>query len=122
MKLIQPRVYADEYLRTVFEHELDVTVIALGPATNIAAALTSLPNASSSECELVLACGCLGTALGLSSVFGAVDPVEGAEFNAHYDPAALQAVLQSRIPIVVIPMDTYVIGRLSAPIVVCGCA
>ncbi len=73
-----------------------LTIVALGPLTNIAHVLKRYPG-------LLLRIGRLVTMGGAFRVPGNTGPV--AEFNYYVDPEAAQAVLSSRIPITVIPLD-----------------
>lgn len=73
-----------------------LTIIALGPLTNIALALRRYP-------RLVKRVGRLITMGGAFRVPGNTGPV--AEFNYYVDPEAAQAVLTSGIPISIIPLD-----------------
>jgi len=73
-----------------------LTIIALGPLTNIALVLKRYPG-------LISRIGRLVTMGGAFRVPGNTGPV--AEFNYYVDPEAAQAVLSSSIPITVIPLD-----------------
>ncbi|MBV9552392.1 MAG: nucleoside hydrolase [Alphaproteobacteria bacterium] len=69
---------------------------ALGPLTNVAAALVGAPDIAVGVAELVL----MG---GASRALGNVTPA--AEFNIHADPHAAQLVFESGLPITVVPLD-----------------
>jgi inosine-uridine nucleoside N-ribohydrolase len=73
-----------------------VTVCALGPLTNIAMALVKAPEIASRIRELVV----MG---GAGFELGNVTPA--AEFNIHVDPQAAAIVIDSGIPITMIPLD-----------------
>jgi purine nucleosidase len=73
-----------------------VTVCALGPLTNIAMALVKAPEIASRIRELVV----MG---GAGFELGNVTPA--AEFNIHVDPHAAAIVIDSGIPITMIPLD-----------------
>jgi purine nucleosidase len=73
-----------------------ITVCALGPLTNIAVALAKAPEIAARVREVVVMGG---AGLGL----GNVTPV--AEFNIHVDPHAAAIVIDSGIPITMIPLD-----------------
>ena len=73
-----------------------VTLCALGPLTNIAMALVKTPDIAERIAELVV----MG---GTCSELGNVTPA--AEFNIYVDPHAAAIVLDSGIPITMIPLD-----------------
>jgi len=73
-----------------------ITLCALGPLTNIAMALVKAPEVTERIGELVV----MG---GACFELGNVTPA--AEFNIHVDPHAAAIVLDSGIPITMIPLD-----------------
>jgi purine nucleosidase len=73
-----------------------ITVCALGPLTNIAMAFIKAPEVAGRIGELVI----MG---GASFDLGNVTPA--AEFNIHVDPHAAAIVLDSGIPITMLPLD-----------------
>ena len=73
-----------------------VTVIALGPLTNVAAALQRDPAAMRRAAAIVVMGGSLHAG-------GNVTP--HAEFNFYVDPEAADAVLASGAPVIVTPLD-----------------
>jgi purine nucleosidase len=73
-----------------------ITLCALGPLTNIAMALVKAPEVVGKVCELVV----MG---GACFQLGNVTPA--AEFNNHVDPHAAAIVIDSGIPITMIPLD-----------------
>jgi purine nucleosidase len=73
-----------------------ITLCALGPLTNIAMALVAAPDIASGIAELVI----MG---GASHGRGNVTPA--AEFNIHADPHAAALVLDSLVPITMVPLD-----------------
>ena len=73
-----------------------LTVIALGPLTNIAAALDSCPDLVDALAEVVVMGGAF-------DVPGNVTP--HAEFNIHEDPWAANAVFASGAPVTVVGLD-----------------
>jgi inosine-uridine nucleoside N-ribohydrolase len=72
-----------------------VTLVGLGPATNLALALACEPALADRVQEIVLMTGAFGG--------GNVTPV--AEFNAYNDPEALAIVLQSGPPVTLATLD-----------------
>src|ERR1700730_16485015 len=73
-----------------------VTVCALGPLTNVAMALAKAPEIAARVREVVI----MG---GACFELGNVTPA--AEFNIHVDPHAAAIVIDSGIPITMIPLD-----------------
>ena len=73
-----------------------ITLCALGPLTNIAMALVKSPEIAGRIAELVV----MG---GAGFELGNVTPA--AEFNIHVDPHAAAIVLDSGVPITMIPLD-----------------
>ena len=73
-----------------------ITLCALGPLTNIAMALVKAPDIAAKIAEMVI----MG---GAGFEIGNVTPA--AEFNIHVDPHAAAIVLESGIPITMIPLD-----------------
>jgi purine nucleosidase/pyrimidine-specific ribonucleoside hydrolase len=73
-----------------------LTIIALGPLTNIARALRKHPS-------MLRSIGSLITMGGAFRVPGNTGPV--AEFNYYVDPEAAHLVLNDRLPVTVIPLD-----------------
>lgn len=72
-----------------------LTLVALGPLTNVATALNLYPELEDLLGEIVSMGGAVGP--------GNVTP--HAEFNYYADPEAVQVVLESRIPLIVVPWD-----------------
>ncbi len=94
--------YLVSTLRAATPHS--VTVCALGPLTNLAAALIEAPDIRNGLREIVLMGGAFFER-------GNITPV--AEFNIYVDPQAAHIVFASGVPIVVLPRDVAV----KAPIV-----
>ena len=73
-----------------------LTVIALGPLTNVAAALESHPELVNTLAEIVVMGGAFEAP-------GNITP--HAEFNIHEDPEAANAVFASGVPVIVVGLD-----------------
>lgn len=73
-----------------------VTLVAIGPLTNIARAFTIAPDIIERVQEIVL----MG---GAYAAHGNVTPV--AEFNIHVDPEAARIVVHAGVPLVMLPLD-----------------
>jgi purine nucleosidase len=78
------------------EPEGTVTLCTLGPLTNIATALQKAPDIAGRVRELVMMGG---------GFFEGGNITPAAEFNIYVDPEAASIVLQSGIPIVMMPLD-----------------
>lgn len=83
-------------LRLVDTYGAELTIIALGPLTNIARAVQRAP-------EIMRRVGRVVIMGGAIAVPGNVNPV--AEFNIFVDPHAADIVFASRLPITLIPLD-----------------
>jgi inosine-uridine nucleoside N-ribohydrolase len=77
-----------------------LTIVCIGPLTNIAAVLTHSPDVSGRISELLI----MGGAFGMSKYgYGNVTPV--AEFNIYSDPEAAKIVFESGIRVKVVGLD-----------------
>lgn len=80
-----------------------ITYIALGPLTNLATFLRLHPNAAK-RIERVIFVG--GHAPGASLAFGPNRSFHIHDANVFKDPAAAEVVLRSKIPLVLVPIET----------------
>ena len=85
-------------LETLASTNTPVTLVALGPLTNIAAVLQTDPSVADRIEQIVVMGGAV-------SVAGNVEPDLTAEWNLHAHPAAAQAVIRSGVPIALVPLD-----------------
>jgi ribokinase len=92
-------------LRVVETYGRELTIVALGPMTNIARAIQRAP-------ELMRRIGRLVIMGGAIAVPGNVTPT--AEFNIFVDPHAADVVLTSGLPITLIPLDVTRQVRLTS--------
>ena len=74
----------------------EITVIAIGPLTNVAAALDNRPDIADAIPEIIVMGGAVG-------VRGNITP--HAEFNIHEDPWAANAVFESEVPVTLVGLD-----------------
>ena len=74
----------------------ELTLIAIGPLTNVAAALDNRPDIADAVPEIIVMGGAVG-------VPGNITP--HAEFNIHEDPWAANAVFESGIPVKLVGLD-----------------
>ncbi len=89
---------------TIEKADDQVTVIALSPLTDVAVLLEEFPKTRSRIREIVAMGG------GVRGI-GNVTPC--AEFNIHSDPEAAERVLDSRVPILLVPLDATTSTRLT---------
>ena len=85
-----------EIVRLLEEQSGSVSVIAVGPATNLALAERKSPGILRSAREVVIMAGCFREQ-------GNTSPV--AEFNVYVDPHALAEVLESGANVTIVPLD-----------------
>lgn len=93
-------------VRTVMSRPGEVTLVAIGPLTNIAQAVRAEPNFSDCVKRLVIMGGAVAT---LPDGAGNITP--NAEFNFWVDPEAARVTLRSGIPIELSPLN---VSRKSA--------
>ncbi|MCX5514365.1 nucleoside hydrolase [Kaistia algarum] len=74
----------------------EITLVTLGPLTNVALALIKAPDIAERIQEIVMIFGSFSEA-------GNITPA--ADFNNYVDPEASEVVLKSGIPLVMLPMD-----------------
>jgi purine nucleosidase len=86
---------ADFIRQIVRKHPGEVTLLTIGPLTNVATALSTDPELASSVRSLVMMGGSLSG--------GNITPA--AEFNVYVDPEAARIVFQSGIPITMVGLD-----------------
>ena len=86
---------AQEFMRDLAA-EGDLTIIALGPLTNVAIALSEYPDMRDGISRIYVMGGAV-------EVAGNITP--SAEFNIHEDPRAANVVLGSGIPITLVGLD-----------------
>ncbi|MFX0108886.1 MAG: nucleoside hydrolase [Candidatus Hodarchaeota archaeon] len=81
----------------------NVTIVALGPLTNVAIALETEPSIKSKIDEIVL----MGGALDVLGNVGLESEINNdvAEWNLWVDPHAADIVLKSGLPIMMVPLD-----------------
>jgi inosine-uridine nucleoside N-ribohydrolase len=87
-------------VRTVMARPGEVTIMAIGPLTNIAMALRQEPRFAERVKRIVIMGGAIAS---LPDGGGNITP--NAEFNFWVDPEAARAVLRSGIPIMISPLN-----------------
>ena len=87
-------------LRTVMDHPGEITILAIGPLTNIATAIRMDARFATNVRELVIMGGAIAS---LPDGGGNITP--NAEFNFWVDPEAARVTLRSGIPIELSPLN-----------------
>jgi len=90
----------DYIIRTVNANPGQITIIAIGPLTNIAMAIRQEPGFAQRVKSLAIMGGAIAS---LADGGGNITP--NAEFNIWVDPEAAQVVFRSGIPIVLTPLN-----------------
>jgi len=90
----------DFMVRAVGENPGEITIIALGPLTNVATAVRQEPGFAKKVKKIVIMGGAIAS---LADGGGNMTP--NAEFNIWVDPEAAKAVFRSGIPIVLTPLN-----------------
>jgi len=80
----------------VQHHGRDLTLIALGPLTNVARAIQRSPTIMQQLGRLIIMGGAIGVPGNVSAV---------AEFNVFVDPHAADVVFRAGLPITLVPLD-----------------
>jgi purine nucleosidase len=86
--------YLVETLRASSKGE--ITLVTLGPLTDIALALTRAPEIAAKIREIVMMAG---------AYFEVGNITPTAEFNVYVDPKAAEIVLKSGVPVIMMPLD-----------------
>jgi len=106
MKQVEDEAAVSFIVRTVLAHPNEVTLVAIGPLTNIAQAIRAEPTFAQSVKQLII----MGGAIALLPD-GAGNITPNAEYNFWVDPEAAQVTLRSGIPIELSPLN---VSRKSA--------
>lgn len=96
---VQPDHAVDYLIDTVLQHPDQITIVAVGPLTNLALAIRMEPRFTAAVKELVIMGGSINHG-------GNTTPL--AEFNVYCDPHAAHIVFHAGIPTTLVPLDaTY---------------
>ena len=88
----------DLLIETIEQSNEPVRLLALRPLTNVALAIEKSPEVVENLADIVI----MGGAVDVS---GSVDPSFAAEWNIWADPVAANRVLQSGVPVTLVPLD-----------------
>ena len=86
----------------------EITLVAIGPLTNLAALLKQFPRTAKRINRIALMGGSIAHGYGR-------DKQPAAEYNIASDPAAAQGVFSSGVPILMVPLDVTAMLQLDAP-------
>ena len=109
-----PSRTAEEILGTLLDDAYDpVTILSMGPMTTLGSVLVD-PDRAVKVASVTASLGALD---GPGNVVADGGTTPGsAEWNAHADPAAVEAVLSSGAPLTLVPYEAAVAVPLSAPL------
>lgn len=107
-KKAEARGAIDFLVETVMKNPGQVTILAIGPLTNIAMAMRMETNFARNVKQLVIMGGAIA-----SLPDGGGNHTPNAEFNFYVDPEAARIVLRSGIPIVLSPLNISRKARFS---------
>jgi inosine-uridine nucleoside N-ribohydrolase len=96
-----PRIAVEIIKEKTDELGKDLTLVAIGPLTNIASSILAYPDISKKINQLVI----MGGAFNLTQ-YGLGNANAVAEFNIWHDPEAAKIVFNSGIPLVAVGLDT----------------
>lgn len=96
-----PQSAAELIVETVRSRPGEVTVVAIGPQTNLAAALALDPRVATDLRSVVF----MGGGLGLDPTYGRGNVTSVAECNIYFDPEAADAVLRSGVDLTMVGLD-----------------
>jgi inosine-uridine nucleoside N-ribohydrolase len=99
-KKLERQSAIDYLVQAVMANPGQVTILAIGPLTNIAMAMRMEPRFAGTVKQLVIMGGAVA-----SLADGGGNHTPNAEFNFYVDPEAAQIVLRSGIPIVLSPLN-----------------
>ncbi|WEV64729.1 nucleoside hydrolase [Bifidobacterium sp. ESL0732] len=91
----------EQIIKTVHQYPHEVTVVAIGPQTNVAAALLIDPSIADEIKEIVF----MGGGLGINPTYGKGNVTPVAECNIYFDPIAANIVFSSGIPMRMVSLD-----------------
>lgn len=91
----------DFLIEAVHAHAGEITIVAIGPQTNLARALQKDPSIAAALASVVF----MGGGLGLDPEFGRGNVTPVAECNIYFDPEAADIVFRSGIPLTMVGLD-----------------
>jgi inosine-uridine nucleoside N-ribohydrolase len=91
----------DFIIRSVHERPGEITLIAVGPLSNVAMALVKDPSIAPKVKQITI----MGGAFGFDTEFGRGNVTPVAEYNIWHDPLAAKVVFESGIPLVAVGLD-----------------
>ena len=107
-KKLEDASAVDFIVKTVIENPGEITILAVGPLTNIALAIRREPRFVANVKQMVIMGGAIA-----SLPDGAGNQTPNAEFNFWVDPEAAKIVLRSGIPITLSPLNVAAKARFT---------
>jgi inosine-uridine nucleoside N-ribohydrolase len=104
---LDPRHGVDLIIEVAAGGGAPLTLVAVGPLTNVATALRRAPEIAGRIERLAI----MGGAIGLGNV------TPSAEFNIHFDPEAADEVLRAGIPITLVPLEVTHMARATDAVI-----
>jgi inosine-uridine nucleoside N-ribohydrolase len=104
-KQLRSEKAVDFLMAEIAQRPGEITLVAIGPLTNVAALLSRYPKASKEIKRIALMGGSIARGYGR-------DQKPAAEYNIAADPEAAQAVFSSRVPILMVPLDVTAMLQL----------
>ncbi len=102
------RTSAVDFLKSQFDHRPgEITLVAIGPLTNVAALLRADPSVGRKIKRIVMMGGGIAHGYGDS-------PKAVPEYNIYMDVAAAQTVFASKVPILMAPLDATAMLQMSS--------
>lgn len=93
---LSPREGPEELLAAAGRHPGELVVVCLGPLTNLALAIQRRPERMAQVKDIFVMGGAVAVPGNVTAV---------AEFNMHVDPHAARTVMESGLPITLVPLD-----------------
>ncbi|MEG0076619.1 nucleoside hydrolase [Anaerorhabdus sp.] len=95
--------HALEFYKEMLETHDQITIIAIGPLTNVALMLKTYPHLSHKiECI-----SCMGGGIAEGNI------QKRSEFNIYHDPEAAKIVFESNVPVVLNPLEVCIAGSIT---------
>lgn len=104
-KQLRSEKAVDFLMAEIAQRPGEITLVAIGPLTNVAALLSRYPRATKEIRQIALMGGSIAHGYGR-------DQKPAAEYNIAADPAAAQIVFSSRVPILMVPLDVTAMLQL----------
>lgn len=95
--------HAIEFYKEMLEVHDKITIVAIGPLTNIALMIKTYPHL----CHKIECISCMGGGIAEGNI------QKRSEFNIYHDPEAAKIVFESGVPIVLSPLEVCIKGSIT---------